>query len=210
MIVVFRIVGLVVLVCLAVGVVVQYWPAHADPRSSDMHERLTAVGELVGSSGRESLDTLDELVGDTELRVAKAAIRAIGSRSNEASRLKLVQIVAKNKHGVLRGTAAAELGNYEKTDYRLLTDILLKDKSPKARAGAARGLTRLHAPAALDSLVEALGDTDADTRRNAYEAVGAATAIYFKFDPLASPEVRDRQITKIKNLLVDRRLPHPY
>ena len=209
MIVVFRIVGLVVLVCLAVGVVVQYWPTHADPKSSDMHERLTAVGELVASSDQESLDTLDELVRDTELRVAKAAIRAIGSRPDEASRLKLVQIVAKNNHGVLRGTAAAELGNYEKTDYRLLTDMLLNDKAPQARAGAARGLTRLHNAAALDLLVKALTDPDADTRRNAYEAIGAATGRWFEFDAAAEPETQAENIARIKNDLAHLKDVHP-
>ena len=194
-------VGLITLVGLVVGVAVLYWPSHADPKSPDMHERLTAVSKLVGSSDQGSLDTLGELVGDAERRVAKAAIRAIGSRADEASRLKLEQIVAKNKSGMLRGTAATELGNFEKTDYRLLTDILLKDKSPKARAGAARGLKRLHAPAALDSLVEALGDTDADTRRNAYEAIGAITTIYFKFDAAAAPETQAKNIAEIKNKL---------
>lgn len=201
MTVVFRVVGLVVLVCLAVGVVVQYWPAHADPKSSDMHERLTAVGELVGRGDQESLDTLDELVSDTELRVAKAAIRAIGSRRDEAGRLKLVQIVAKNKHGVLRGTAAAELGNYEKTDYRLLTDMLLNDKAPQARAGAGRGLKRLHSAAALDSLVKALTDPDAETRRNAYEAIGAATGRWFEFDAAAPIETQAENIATIKDEL---------
>lgn len=201
-------VGLITLVGLAVGLVVLYWPSHADPKSPDMHKRLTAVSELVGSSDQRSLDTLGELVGDTELRVAKAAIRAIGSRRDEASRKKLEQIVAKNESGALCGAAAAELGDNEKTDYRLLTDILLNDKRPKARAGAARGLKRLRNAAALNALVEALTDSDADTRRNAYEAIGAITTIYFKFDAAAPPETQDENIAAIKEQLAHLKDPH--
>ncbi len=201
-------VGLITLVSLAVGAVVLSWPSpHADPKSPDMHERLTAVSELVGSSDQGSLDTLGELAGDTELRVAVAAIRAIGSRADEASRKKLEQIVAKNKSGVLCGAAAAELGDNEKTDYRLLT-MLLKDKRPKVRAGAARGLKRLHNAAALDALVEALTDPDADTRRNAYEAIGAATAIRFKFDAAAPPEKQAENIAAIEEQLARLKDPH--
>jgi len=203
-------VGLITLFALVAGLVVLWWPAHADPKSPEMHERLRAVGELVGRSDSESLETLTKLVGDVELRVAIAAIRAIGSRTDEVSRWKLEQIIARNKIGVLRGRAAAELGNFEKADYRLLTDILLKDEDPKARAGAGIGLKRLHNPAAVNSLVEALGDTDADTRRNAYEAIGTATAIYFKFDPLASRETRTEQIAAIKNQLAHIKEEHPY
>ena len=202
-------VGLIVLVGLIVGVVVLYWPVHADPKSSDMHERLTAINDLIGSRDQGVLDTLGELAGDAEPRVAKAAIRAIGSRGDEAGRLKLEQIAAKSKIGELRGAAAAELGNFTKTDYRLLTDILLKDKDPKARAGAAKGLKRLHNHAALGLLVEALSDTDADTRCNAHEAIGATTAIRFKFDALASPETRDEQIAEIKNKLAHLKDVHP-
>ena len=203
-------VGLISLVGLVVGLVVLYWPSHADPKSPDIHERLIAVSGLVGSSDQRSLDTLSELVSDAELRVAKAAIRAIGSRADEASRLKLEQILAKNKSGMLRGTAAAELGNFEKTDYRLLTDILLNDKGPKARAGAARGLKRLHNAAALDSRVKALTDSDAETRRNAYEAIGAATAIYFKFDAAAEPETQAENVARIKNELAHLKDVHPH
>ena len=203
-------VGLILLVVLIVGTAVLWWPAHADPKSPEMHERLRAVGELVGRGDSESLKTLAELVGDAEPRVAKAAIRAIGSRADEASRLKLEQILARNKSGMLRGTAAAELGNFEKADYRLLTDILLKDEAPKARAGAGTGLKRLNDPAALNSLVKALNDPDPDTRRNAYEAVGGVTAIYFEFDPLASPETRVEQVIEIKNKLAHFKDLHPH
>jgi len=194
-------VGLITLVALTVGIVMLYWPSSGDSKSSDMHERLTAVSSLVGSTDQESLDTLGELAGDPEQRVAKAAIRAIGSRSDEASRLKLKQILAGNKSDVLRGVAAAELGNFVKTDYRLLTDVLLNDEGPKARSGAARGLKRLHNPAALDVLVKALTDPDADTRRNAYEAIGSSTSIYFKFDAAAMPETQTENIAAIKHKL---------
>ncbi|MDP6545603.1 MAG: HEAT repeat domain-containing protein [Phycisphaerae bacterium] len=203
-------VGLIILVVMGVGVAWVYWPSHADPKSSDMHERLTAVTELVGSSGSASLDTLGDLAGDAELRVALAAVRAIGSRRDEASRLKLKHIATKNKNGVLRGTAAAELGRFEKTDYRLLTGILLNDESPKARSGAARGLKRLHNSAALGALVKALTDPDPDTRRNVYEAIGSATAIRFRFDASAEPETQAENIAGIKRRLASiKRDMHP-
>jgi len=203
-------VGLITIVALVVGLVVQWWPSRADPKSPDMYVRLTAVSELIGSSDQDSLDTLGEFVGDTELRVARAAIRAIGSRRDEASRLKLGQIVATNKSGMLRGTAAAELGDFKKTDYRLLTDILLNDKSPEVRAGAARGLKRLRNSASLDSLIKALTDPHPETRRNAFEAIGAVTRMYFRFDATASPEVRAKHIAGIKKQLVECKCEHPH
>ena len=203
-------VGLITIVALIVGLVVQWWPSRADPKSPDMHVRLAAVSELVCSSGQASLDTLGELVGDTEPRVAIAAIRAIGSRRDEESRLKLEHIATKNKNGVLRGMAAAELGDFKKTDYRLLTDILLNDKSPDARAGAARGLKGLRNLAAVDSLVKALTDPYAGTRRNAYEAIGATTAGSFTFNPAASPETQAENIARIKKRVtgVKHKDPH--
>jgi HEAT repeat protein len=166
-----------------------------------MNERLIVVSEKVGSSDKEDLDILVKLAGDAELRVAKAAIRAIGSRSDEASRLELERIATKNENGELRGTAAAEVGKFQKTDYRLLTGILLDDKDPKARRGAARGLKRLHNAAAMKSLVKALGDTDCDTRRNSFEAIGAATAIRLQFNAMASLDTRNKQIAEIKRRL---------
>jgi HEAT repeat protein len=194
-------VGLITLVAMIVGVVLMYWPSSADPNSSDMNERLIVVSEKVGSSDKEDLDILVKLAGDAELRVAKAAIRAIGSRSDEASRLELERIATKNENGELRGTAAAEVGKFQKTDYRLLTGILLDDKDPKARRGAARGLKRLHNAAAMKSLVKALGDTDCDTRRNSFEAIGAATAIRLQFNAMASLDTRNKQIAEIKRRL---------
>lgn len=194
-------VGLIILVAMIVGVIFMYWPSSADPKSSDMNERLEAVGGLVGSSDEESLRILVKLVDDPEPRVAKAAIRAIGSRGDEASRLELERVATKSKNAELRGIAAAELGKFQKTDYRVLTGILLNDKDPKARRGAGRGLKRLHNAAAMKSLVEALGDTDGDTRRNAFEAIGAATAIRLQFNALASLDTRNKQIAEIKRRL---------
>ncbi|MDP6636861.1 MAG: HEAT repeat domain-containing protein [Phycisphaerae bacterium] len=204
-------VGLViVLVGLAIAVGVKYWPDHADPRSSDMHQRLLAVDELVGSNGQEALDTLSELTSDAEQRVCIAAIRALGSRTDEASRLKLKQIASKSASGVLRGIAAAELGNFKKTDCHFLTDILLKDKAPEARAGAAVGLKRLRDPHALSSLVKALSDPDVDTRRSAYGAIWTTTGRFFKFDPAASPESRAQCIAWLKKELARVKSPHDH
>jgi len=222
-------VGLITLVALVVGTVMLYWPSSADPKSPDVHERLKAISGMVGSSDRGSLDTLGELVSDAELRVAKAAIRALGSRKDEAARLELGQILAKNKIGELRGAAATALGNFKNTDYSLLIDVLLKDKAPKARAGAAKGLKRLHrvllkdkGPKAkaskakarsetakvLKVLIKALSDSDADTRRNSHEAIGAITAIYFTFNASAAPEMRAKQIAEIKSRLAGLKHVH--
>ena len=200
---------LIVLVGLALGVIVMLCPSDgSDPKSTDMKERLAAVDQLVGSTEPEALETLGELAGDSEVRVAKAAIRAIGSRSDEASRLKLKQVVEENKNGVLCGTAAAELGNFKKTDYRLLTGILLKDKRPGARAGAARGLARLHSFSAKEDIIKALSDPDAETRRNAFEALGAITATLFKFDAAAPPETQVQNIAEIKRAIARTRYVH--
>jgi HEAT repeat protein len=201
---------LITIVALVVGIVMLSWPRGADPESPDMNERLTAVSELVASTDQGALDTLTGLTGDAESRVAISAIRAIGSRHDNASRLQLMQIVAKNKNGVLRGTAAAELGNFEKTDYKTLVDILRNDKDPIVRACAARGLKRLHNAAAVPALVEALGDSDADVRGLAFEAIGRCTGRWFKFNPNASPAARAKAIDAIKKELAHVKHSHAH
>jgi len=178
-----------------------YWPGRGDPESSDMQRRLKAISELVGQPDQASLDTLVKLVSDPELRVAKASIRAIGNRRDAPARLVLKQLASEHKSGELRGTAAAELGRFKETDYRLLTAMLLEDKDPKARAGAARGLTLLHNSDAVDSLLKALGDTDADVRGEAFHALGRCTGRWFEFDPNSPLEVRTEAIEVIKGEL---------
>ena len=179
----------------------------ADPNSSDLHERLAAISQLDGRTDAESLNTLTKLAGDSEIRVAKSAIRMMGGRKDQAARQKLLHIVENSEVGDIRGTAAAELGNFKKTDSGLLTAMLLDDKDPKARAGAAKGLRRLHDHASKEALIKALGDRDAETRLNAHEALGALTGRWFKFDAYASEKIRTAQIAAIMKMVVRIRNP---
>ena len=187
-----------------------YGPSHSDSNSPEMHERLTAVSELVGSTDQASLDTLVRLTGDVEQRVAIASIRAIGSRRDETAFEQLKQIAANSDNGALQGCSAAELGRFKRTDYRLLTDILLNGKDPEARAGAALGLKRLRDAESVNSLVKAMSDTDANVRGIAFEALGRTTGRWFKFDPNAPLAARAKSIATIKKKLTTTKSPQDH
>jgi HEAT repeat protein len=205
---ILRVVLIVLIIALAITVGVRYWPDQVDPASGDIHQRLRAVDKLAGRTDQQALDTLGQFTGDSETRVARSAIRVIGGRSDDASRMMLKQIAEDNESGVLRGTAAAELGNFKKTDYRMLADMMLCDKDPNARAGAAKGLRRLRLRESVDSLLEAMGDSDAVVRLNAAGAVGVITGRWFKFDASGSDKTRADQINAIKRQLIQIKSPH--
>ena len=199
----------IIFLVLAVALTVQYWPeASADPKSSDLHERLKAVSQLADRSDDESFEIVVELTDDPELRVARSAVRIIASRLTKASEAKLKDIAVESKRGALRGAAAAGLGYYKDTDCRLLTGMLLNDKDPAARAGAAKGLARLGDRAAIGDVLKAMADPDLAVRQNSYEALGKLTARWFMFSPADAEQTRDAQLKKIRRLIVSLRTPH--
>ena len=173
-----------------------------------MHQRLTAVAQLVGRTDPESLKTLNRLAGDVELRVARAEIRGIGAIKDRQAWEMLMHVVKTSKNGAHRGTAAAELGNFKETDYKFLVNVLANDKDPLARAGAAIGLERVHDARAVDALVEALADPDPDTRCNAHKAIGRTTGRWFEFNAMAPESVRAEQIAEIKKDLARVKSTH--
>ena len=203
-------VGLAVLAVLAVATAAIYWPTGHDARSPDVLERLASVAERVGRTDAESVDVLSELVDDPVHRVAVAAVRAIGSGSGDLNSQALREVLAESESGVLRGAAAAALGKFKSTDFRLLADVMEKDKSPEARAGAAKGLGRLHDPAAADRLVEALTDPSAQVRHSAFVALGRTTALYLEFDPAAPPQTQAENIAAIRRALTTRGVEHTH
>ena len=205
--------GLIALVALVVLAVIVYWPSGGpDPKSPDMDERLEAVKELVGCTDEASLRTLGELAHDSEVRVARAAVRAIGRGRGELNSGALKDILkAKDCSGAVRGMAAAALGKFKTTDFHLLVDILdNRQESREARAGAAKGLGHLHNIAAIDSLVKALTDPDAHVRHNAFEAIGKTAGLYFEFNPAARPGTQTRNLAEIRRQLAGRGARHTH
>lgn len=193
---------------LIVGMVAVLSSCGEDTESSgDMHERLEEIRKLTGSSDEMALDRLQELAGDKRLRVAKAAIRAIGARTSEDNRKRLEEIAKESDSGEVCGTAAAELGKFEERTLDLLVEILRDDKRPEARAGAARGLERLYnrspkikaaiGQEAKAAIMEALSDPDATIRGNAYKVIWAMTGMIFEFDVAADPK-SEQQIENIE------------
>jgi HEAT repeat protein len=174
-----------------------------------MHERLQAVSQLAERNDAESFAILTELCDDSEIRVARSSVRVIASRKNNPKSAELLEKIAKTSpHGAIRGAAAAGLGYFKKTDYKLLTAMMLDDEDPAARAGAAMGLKRLHNHASRDALLEAMGDPDLYVRINAHKAIGALTARWLAFDPKAAKEVRSEQLKAIKRGLAGISAPH--
>ncbi len=202
---------LAVLLAVLIGALaVQYWPGGADPKSPDMHQRLLAIGQLAERNDAESFAILTELSDDSEARVARSAIRVIASRKdNPESAVLLMKIAKTSKSGILRGAAAAGLGYFKKTDYKQLVAMMLEDKDPAARAGAAMGLKRLHNHSSRDALLKAMSaDSHVEVRINAHKALGVITAQWYEFDAKASSEVRTAQIAAIKRDLAGISRPH--
>lgn len=195
----------VIAAALAVVAVVIYRPANrGDANSSDPDDRLAAVLNLTGQTGEGAAGTLRRLSRDVEPRVAVAAVRAIAADKHDRNRQVLSEIVAKAERGAVRGAAAAELGGFPQTDARILIDVLAGDPSSEARAGAAKGLSRLRKGDAMDQLVKSLEDPDRRVRLWAVTALSRITALRFIYYADRDPASQQQNIARIKQQLRQR------
>ncbi|KKM23620.1 hypothetical protein LCGC14_1613390 [marine sediment metagenome] len=190
----------------ALGVWCWYWYEHGGQaaklaRSPDVADRLRAIRLLTGKSHSLALTTLDHLADDAELSVAVQATRAIGKAGSDRARVLVGAILRRARTGRVRGEAAAVLGQFEGTDAKLLAVTLAEDLDAHVRAGAARGLARLHARAGLAALVGALRDKDPMVREVAIVAIQKVIGARFLFSPRASEWVRERQVDAIVKAL---------
>lgn len=174
--------------------------------SGDPQERLKAVEASGGDRSEAASERLSQLSRDSDLRVARGAVRALADNRTDRNRELLMEIMEdKSRRGRVRGEAAATLGEYEGTDFRVLTNAL-RDPDKDARAGAAKGLVRLRKPEAVPELYRALSDPDPEVRMWAISAINKVVVIRFNYDAGKPPGSQVKQIEYIGQLLRQRGL----
>ncbi len=192
-----------------------YWYGYgarlaAMAQSDDPHVRLEAIALLRGKSNSLARKVFFRLSNDPDVRVAREAVRAVGTDLSQ-SNYRLLREMLNAGNPVVRGEAAAALGKYEETDVQLLLDVLQDDPAPAARAGAGKALGRKRDPTTLTDLTRALKQENSQQVRIAViTAIHDITIVRFKYDPGASPAVRDRQASTIESILRTRGLVKDY
>lgn len=102
----------------------------------------------------------------------------------------------------VRREALLELGKRDDTDPKLLTDVLAEDPSPRIRAAAARGLSRLGRREAIPQLLDALDDEDINVRTWAITALNnTLIGVRFPYNANEPREARLRHIAIIRTRL---------
>jgi len=164
------------------------WDSRA-PHADDLPEEIQSVLNEAESAGE----------APAAARAVKM-IRRLG-RNETPKNAELLRRLKDLPNEQIRREAVLALGRHSKTDPVLLTDVLEEAPSPKTRAAAARGLSRLRNRRAIPKLVEALGDQDKQVRIWAISALNATCYVRFTYradDPVAS---RRHDIRIIKRLL---------
>ena len=206
------------------------WWVARQAASGDLSDRIEAVALLRGKGGSLARETLLRLSEDKELRVALAAVRAMGA--HEAHREALVRICAKGDRGlvraaavaalgkfedtpsadliailktdkdpVVRAAAAAALGKFEDTPSAYLIAILKTDKDPVVRAGAVEGLAHKRDAQTTEALLAAMDDNDLTVRRKAMAALYRSMGLRFLYRPDDPRLKRRADIAKIRRLI---------
>ena len=175
------------------------WWVARQAASGDLSDRIEAVALLRGKGGSLARETLLRLSEDKELRVALAAVRAMGA--HEAHREALVRICAKGDRGLVRAAAVAALGKFEDTPSAYLIAILKTDKDPVVRAGAVEGLAHKRDAQTTEALLAAMDDNDLTVRRKAMAALYRSMGLRFLYRPDDPRLKRRADIAKIRRLI---------
>ncbi|KKK76805.1 hypothetical protein LCGC14_2859950 [marine sediment metagenome] len=175
------------------------WWVARQAASGDLSDRIEAVALLRGKGGSLARETLLRLSEDKELRVALAAVRAMGA--HEAHREALVRICAKGDRGLVRAAAVAALGKFEDTPSADLIAILKTDKDPVVRAGAVEGLAHKRDAQTTEALLAAMDDNDLTVRRKAMAALYRSMGLRFLYRPDDPRLKRRADIAKIRRLI---------
>jgi len=195
--------GLVVLLTAWLG----YWYGYGGraaslAESDDPDDRIEAVKELSGKWGPLARKTLTRLPDDPDDKVARAAVRAIGERRDDASRQTLEQVLASQRRPAVRAEAASALGKYPETSVTVLTGVLERDPEPVVREKAATGLAARRDVSAVGALVDRLEfDPDVKVRKSSYLALRRILKVRFIYDAEAPLHERRRRVAVIRSIL---------
>ncbi|MFP4053157.1 MAG: HEAT repeat domain-containing protein [Phycisphaerae bacterium] len=171
-------------------------------KSDNPKDRLAAAEGLGERSDAESVSTLKDLTRSDNLRVAVRAVQSLGEKRSKEKRRILEEIVRSEKRGKVAGEAAATLGNYDDLQPKVLTAVLNSPQADaEARAGAAKGLSRLRKKESVPSLVAALTDPDPKVRLWAITAIYQTTKMRFLFNASKPPSTQSQRIEFIRSEL---------
>jgi hypothetical protein len=170
--------------------------------SSDREDRIEAADRLGGKGSAAATEALKRLARDADKYVAVRAIRSLSQNLSERNRDILADLAQdKTLKGKARGEAAANYGKFKDADPTVLTQILAGDQDPEARAGAAKGLTRMRKPSTIPELVRGLEDRDPRVRLWSITAIHKMIVRRFPYDASQPPQRQQYVIQKIKTYL---------
>jgi HEAT repeat protein len=116
-----------------------WWPAFLQIKSNDPEARLLAVQRLADADSARAFDSLAEAIRDEDMRVARAAVTAIGKISGEKPTNVLINALA-DHHPELRQAAVDALRN-KPTEHVIAALVgVLNDFDAGVRGRAARVL----------------------------------------------------------------------
>ena len=141
--------------------------------AADPEERRRAVGRLLDAPSGARVPLLLRALGDADWRVRKEAARLAAELAPAADVLEgLVRVLAPDDNVGLRNAAVEALGAFGTAAVSALR-ATVSTLDADGRKLVAEALGRSAEPAALDVLDTLIGDSDANVRAAAIEAVGA-------------------------------------
>jgi HEAT repeat protein len=174
----------------------------AKAKSENADDRLAAAKGLGSKTDSESVSALKDLTRSDNVRVAVRAVQSLGEKRTRQKRGVLEEIVRTEKRGKVAGAAAATLGKYEGLQPKVLTAVLHSPQADaEARAGAAKGLSRLRKKESVPALVAALSDPDPTVRLWAITAIYKTTKMRFLFNASKPPATQKQRVDFIRSEL---------
>lgn len=140
--------------------------------SSELSDRLSAVGTLRTLPAQEAIPLLEQAIQDTSARVRYAAVSLLGQMGGLQQRETMVSLLNTDPEFDVRAAAAAALGDLKDPEaIDALVTAYERDSEWLVRFSIVAALGEIAHPRAFDLLVEAL-DSEPLTRTVAAGALG--------------------------------------
>ena len=195
------------------GVLVFFWvrdtKAVADLKSPDADSatRLQAMKTLAGKTGEEKAKALTVQISNTDLKVARTAVRELGLMHRQEDLPVLKQAAISDPRPEVKEAAVRALDNYAEAAAPVMIEVFdKKETHPEAKALAADSLGKNRVWEAMPKLVDALEDPSPVVRGRAYAAVRKILGLDYGFRAEADESVRKPIVARIRS---DWRLQYP-